>query len=58
MRFLDITYRVRRSTFNPDNVGRFCKGELERTAKAVGTKPGMVVTNTAPPQKKDLGRRW
>lgn len=33
MRFLEIAYRLRKSTFNPDNVGRFCKGELERTAK-------------------------
>ena len=35
----DQVYRVRNSTFNPDNVGRFCKGKLE--GAMTERKPGM-----------------
>lgn len=37
----DQVYRVRNSTFNPDNVGRLCKGKLEGAMTGVERKPGM-----------------
>lgn len=44
MKFLEVKYRVRSSTFNPDNVDRFCKGKLEGAMTEVEKEPGMGVT--------------
>ena len=43
MKFLEIKNRVRNSTFNPDNVDRFCKGKLEGAMTEVEENPGMGV---------------
>lgn len=43
MKFLEVKYRVRNSTFNPDNVDRFCKGKLEGAMTEVEKNPGMGV---------------
>lgn len=38
----DQVYRMRNSTFNPDNVGRFCKKKkIEGAMTEVERKPGM-----------------
>lgn len=56
-RFLEITYRVKNSTFNAGNVGRFCKGELERGSQRGRKKSGMDVINRGQSKKNGLKKK-